>query len=66
MSLYLFYFVSPDGSVPAFDTAEAADTGEALRWGAELLQAWPEREAVEVWSGEERLSTLRRAELTSS
>ena len=61
MSVYLCYHLDRNGGVPAFDTVEAASSKEALSWAERLLQRWPEWEALEVWDGERRISTLTRA-----
>jgi hypothetical protein len=61
MSVYLCYRLEGDGAVPAFDSVEAGDPAEALSWARGLLQRWPEWQAVEVWDGERRISTLTRA-----
>ena len=61
MSVYLCYHLNAEGAVAMFDTVEAATPGEAVSWAERLLQRWPERQAVEVWEGERRISTLTRS-----
>jgi hypothetical protein len=66
MGLYTYFFLNRDGSIPMFDTAEAASAGEALDWGARLLRLAPEREAVEVWRDDHRLTTVTRLDSRSA
>lgn len=65
MSLYLYYYLNQDGSVPVFDSLEVEDPGEAVRFGAQLLRRAPERAAVEVWQGERQIATVKKDGLTS-
>jgi hypothetical protein len=58
MSVYLCYFLNPDGSVPLFDSIEAASEDEALARGARLLSFAPERAGLELWRDSRRITTL--------
>lgn len=60
MSVYLCYYLDRNGAVPTFDTVEASTHSEALTWAERLLQRWPEREGVEVWQGDRRISIVHR------
>jgi hypothetical protein len=53
MSVYTFYFLNADGSVPAFEFDECAHDGEARKRALERLRRHPERRAVEVRLGQE-------------
>lgn len=63
MGVYLYHFLNPDGSSPVCDSAEAETAEEAVRVGASMLRRAPERAALEVWDGDDRISILRRDEL---
>ena len=60
--MYTFLFVSPTGSIPAFDFATCPDDAAARRVARELLKRQPERQAVEVWNERERVFVLQRGE----
>ena len=62
MGLYTYYFLNRDGSIPVFDTGEAGSAGEARDWAVRLLRWAPEREAVEVWRDDQRLTTVTRSD----
>ena len=53
MSVYTFYFLNADGSVPAFEFDECDHDAEASRLAVERLQRYPERQAVEVRRGQQ-------------
>ena len=53
MSVYTYYFLNADGSVPAFEFDECAHDGEAKSRAVERLRGYPEREAVEVRRGQQ-------------
>lgn len=58
MNVYTCYFIEPDGSVPLFDTVEAESTPEAVERATRMLRFAPERDAIEIWLNDRRLSTL--------
>jgi hypothetical protein len=60
MRAYTFYFADRLSPVQSFDILECEDDAEALERAAELLGREPERLAVEVWSGSERLFAFER------
>ncbi len=53
MSVYTFYFLNADGSVPAFEFDECAHDSEAALRAMERLRLHPERKAVEVRRGQQ-------------
>ncbi len=60
MRTYTFYFADRSSPVQSFDILECEDDDEALERAGELLGREPERLAVEVWSGTERLFAFER------
>jgi hypothetical protein len=60
MRTYTFYFADRLSPVQSFDILECEDDIEALERAGELLGREPERLAVEVWSGAERLFAFGR------
>jgi hypothetical protein len=52
MSVYTYYFLNPDGSVPGFEFDQCRTDAEAAARAAERLRRHPERAAVEVWRGD--------------
>ena len=53
MSVYTYYFLNPDGSVPAFEFDQCLTDGEAAVRALERLRRHPGRAAVEVRRGDE-------------
>jgi hypothetical protein len=53
MSLYTFYFLNADGSIPVFEFDECAHDAEARAKALERLTRLPERKAVEVRCGQQ-------------
>jgi len=60
MRTYTFYFADRSSPVQSFDILECEDDAEALERAGELLGREPERLAVEVWAGAERLFGFER------
>jgi hypothetical protein len=60
MRTYTFYFADRLSPVQSFDIIECEDDAEALERAGELLGREPERLAVEVWSGADRLFAFDR------
>ena len=58
--MYTFLFVSPTGSIPAFDFAQCADDDAARQAARWLLRQQPERRAVEIWNERERVGVVER------
>ena len=53
MSVYTYYFLNLDGSVPMFEFDQCADDAAARARAIQRLMRQPERKAVEVWRGEQ-------------
>jgi hypothetical protein len=53
MSVYTYYFLNPDGSVPGFEFDSCRSDAEAVARAVERLRRQPGRAAVEVRRGEE-------------
>ena len=53
MSVYTYYFLNLDGSVPGFEFDQCPDDAEARLRALQRLTRQPERKAVEVWRGEQ-------------
>jgi hypothetical protein len=53
MPVYTYYFLAPDGSVPAFEFDQCATEAEARAHALQRLLRQPERHAVEVRRGEQ-------------
>ena len=60
--MYTFLFVSPSGSIPAFDFAACADDESARQIARRLLRQQPERRAVEIWNDRERVGVVERGD----
>jgi len=60
MRTYTFYFADRLSPVQSFDIVECEDDAEAFERAGELLGREPERLAVEVWFGAERLFAFDR------
>jgi len=60
MRTYTFYFADCLSPVQSFDILECEDDDEALERAGELLGREPERLAVEVWFGADRLFAFDR------
>jgi hypothetical protein len=60
MRTYTFYFADRLSPVQSFDILECEDDAEAIERAGELLGREPERLAVEVWSGTDRLFAFER------
>ncbi len=60
MRTYTFYFADRFSPVQSFDILECEDDAEALERAGELLDHEPERLAVEVWLGAERVFAFDR------
>ncbi len=56
MSLYTFYFLDRNGSVPEFQFEDCADDAAAANCAAEMLARRPERSAVEIWRGDQLIA----------
>jgi hypothetical protein len=52
MSLYTYYFLNGDGSIPAFEFDECSGDAEAAARALERLSLLPERKGVEVRRGQ--------------
>ena len=53
MAVYTYYFLNADESVPGFEFDQCAHDAEAQARAVERLRRQPERQAVEVWRGEQ-------------
>ena len=60
MRMYTFYFADRSSPVQSFDIVECEDDLEARGRARELLGREPERLAVEVWAGADRLFAFDR------
>ena len=52
-SVYTFYYLNADGSVPGFDFDQCREDNDARLRAIQLLREQPERNAIEVWRGAE-------------
>lgn len=58
--MYTLIFVSPNGSIPAFDFSDTVDTATACDEALRLLQQRSERTIVEVWDERDCVAVIRR------
>ena len=58
--MYTFLFLSPSGSIPAFEFAACPDDETARQTARQLLRQQPERRAIEVWNERERVCLVER------
>lgn len=58
--MYTFIFVNPNGSSPAFDFSDTANTGTACDEAFRLLQQRSARTIVEVWDERDCVAVIRQ------
>lgn len=58
MQIYTYLFLDPKNVIQGFEFDECASDAEAQRRAREMLQARPERRAVEVWNETNRIAVL--------